>query len=249
MDLAEELIRGADAGLREAMPHFGRQRPFDLAASWPRVTMRQALADRIERAGRQGVPGTPWSEALDRETIFDAGRLAEAVSRMLPTVNDEHRERLARCRSYGERVYALFELLVEENLPALYRTAGGDRSAPVFITEHPVELSPLARRNDRLPEWVDRFEIFLEGHEIANAFSEINDPDDQAERFRAQLQDRERGDEEAMDFDHDYIRALMHGMPPAAGLGLGVDRLVMLLCGQPSIRDVLLFPLLKPEAR
>jgi lysyl-tRNA synthetase class 2 len=96
---------------------------------------------------------------------------------------------------------------------------------------------------------VDRFELFVDGREICNAFSELNDPDDQATRFGAQLENRERGDQEAMDFDHDYIRALQHGMPPAAGLGVGVDRLVMLLCNQASIRDVLLFPLLKPEPR
>jgi lysyl-tRNA synthetase class 2 len=119
----------------------------------------------------------------------------------------------------------------------------------VFVTEYPVEASPLARRNDRDPRFVDRFELFIEQREIANAFNELNDPDDQAARFRAQLENRARGDEEAMDFDHDYIRALQHGLPPAAGLGIGIDRLVMLLCNQASIRDVLLFPLLKPEPR
>ena len=118
---------------------------------------------------------------------------------------------------------------------------------PVFITEYPFEVSPLARRNDAEPAWVDRFELFVEGREIANAFSELNDPEDQAERFEAQLVNREKGDDEAMDFDADYIRALSHGMPPATGFGLGIDRLVMLLCSQPSIRDVLLFPLLRPE--
>jgi len=120
---------------------------------------------------------------------------------------------------------------------------------PVFITEFPVEESPLARKNDQDPAWVDRFELYVDGRELANAFSELNDPDDQAERFNAQLQNRERGDEEAMDFDHDYIRALYHGLPPAAGLGIGIDRFVMSLCGQVSIRDVLLFPLLKPEPK
>ena len=120
------------------------------------------------------------------------------------------------------------------------------QSLPVFITEYPFEVSPLARKNDKNPAYVDRFELFIEGREVANAFSELNDPEDQAERFRAQLTNRESGDEEAMDFDADYIRALSHGMPPAAGFGLGVDRLVMTLCNQPSIRDVLLFPLMRP---
>ena len=158
------------------------------------------------------------------------------------------RKQLEHCETHGERIFAVFELLVEPDLTALYRTPNGACSAPVFITEFPWEVSPLARRNDADPAFVDRFELFIDGRELSNAFSELNDPDDQAERFESQLRNRERGDDEAMDFDADYIRALSHGMPPAAGFGLGVDRLVMLLCNQPSIRDVLLFPLLRPEA-
>jgi lysyl-tRNA synthetase class 2 len=111
---------------------------------------------------------------------------------------------------------------------------------------HPYDVSPLARKNDRDPFVTDRYELFVEGREVANAFSELNDPDDQEARFQAQLDRRKEGDEEAMDFDADYLRALRHGMPPAAGLGLGVDRLVMMLCAQPSIRDVLLFPAMRP---
>jgi lysyl-tRNA synthetase, class II len=118
----------------------------------------------------------------------------------------------------------------------------------VFVTEFPAEVSPLARRNDARPEVADRFEVFVLGRELANGFSELNDPDDQAARFRAQLESRERGDDEAMDFDADYINALMHGMPHAAGCGIGVDRLVMALCNRSSIRDVLLFPLMRPES-
>jgi lysyl-tRNA synthetase class 2 len=117
----------------------------------------------------------------------------------------------------------------------------------VFITDYPFEVSPLARKNDQRPDWVDRFELFVDGRELANAFSELNDPVDQAARFGDQLEAHERGNEETMDFDADYVRALEHGMPPAAGMGMGVDRLVMTLCGQASIRDVLLFPLLRPE--
>ena len=119
---------------------------------------------------------------------------------------------------------------------------------PVFITQFPAEVSPLARRNDDDPSVCDRFEIFIAGRELANGFSELNDPDDQASRFEAQLELRERGAEETMDFDADYIRALKHGMPPAAGCGIGIDRLMMLICDRPSIRDVLLFPLMRPES-
>jgi lysyl-tRNA synthetase class 2 len=118
---------------------------------------------------------------------------------------------------------------------------------PTFITQYPAEVSPLARKNDEDPFVTDRFELFIAGREIANGFSELNDPEDQAERFRAQAADRDAGDDEAMAFDHDYIRALEYGMPPTAGIGVGIDRLVMLFTDSPSIRDVLLFPHMRPE--
>ncbi len=119
---------------------------------------------------------------------------------------------------------------------------------PTFVTEYPTEVSPLSRRNDENPDYTDRFELFIAGYEIANGFSELNDPEDQAERFLQQVREKDAGDDEAMHYDVDYVRALEYGMPPTAGEGIGIDRLVMLFTDSPSIRDVLLFPYMKPES-
>jgi lysyl-tRNA synthetase, class II len=137
----------------------------------------------------------------------------------------------------GKLQIALFEKTAESRL-----------LDPTFVHAYPVEVSPLSRPNDADPFIADRFEFFLAGREIANGFSELNDPEDQAARFRAQAARKERGDEEAMFYDADYIRALEYGMPPAAGLGVGIDRLVMFFTDSPSIRDVILFPHMRPEA-
>ena len=134
----------------------------------------------------------------------------------------------------GRMLLEIFEETVESSL-----------IDPTFVTEYPVEVSPLSRRNEDNPEFADRFELFIGGKEFANGFCELNDPDDQASRFEDQVAAKDSGDKEAMDYDHDYITALEHGMPPAVGVGMGVDRLVMLLTNQSSIRDVLLFPQLK----
>ncbi len=135
----------------------------------------------------------------------------------------------------GKLLFEIFERTVESKL-----------IQPTFITHYPVEVSPLARINNLEPTITDRFEFFIAGMEIANGFSELNDPHDQAQRFRNQILQRESGDEEAMHFDDDYIRALEYGLPPTAGEGIGIDRLVMLLTNRASIRDVILFPYLKP---
>lgn len=127
------------------------------------------------------------------------------------------------------------------------KTGEANLRQPTFITAYPAEVSPLARLNDDDPFTTDRFEFFIAGREIANGFSELNDPEDQAERFRQQVENRTAGDDEAMSYDADYVRALEYGLPPTAGLGVGIDRLVMLFTDSPSIRDVLLFPYMRPE--
>ncbi|NCW58801.1 MAG: lysine--tRNA ligase [Proteobacteria bacterium] len=134
----------------------------------------------------------------------------------------------------GKELLELFESSVEEKL-----------IQPTFVIGYPVEVSPLSRRNNENPEIADRFELFIGGKEIANGFCELNDPDDQAERFREQVKAKDTGDKEAMSFDEDYVIALEHGMPPAVGVGIGIDRLVMMITNQTSIRDVILFPQLK----
>lgn len=135
----------------------------------------------------------------------------------------------------GKLLTEVFEATVEEKL-----------RGPVFITQYPAEVSPLARRNDHNPDVTDRFEFFLGGREVANGFSELNDPIDQAERFRAQVAEKESGDDEAMFYDADFVKALEYGLPPTAGEGIGIDRLVMFFTDSPSIKDVILFPHMKP---
>jgi lysyl-tRNA synthetase class 2 len=137
----------------------------------------------------------------------------------------------------GKLLLEIFEKTVEEQL-----------RSPTFITAYPVEVSPLSRRNDDDPSVSDRFELFVAGREIANGFSELNDAEDQAERFHHQVKEKEAGDNEAMHYDADYVRALEYGLPPTAGEGIGIDRLVMLMTDSPSIRDVLLFPHMRAES-
>jgi lysyl-tRNA synthetase class 2 len=139
---------------------------------------------------------------------------------------------------YGRALTKLFDLTVE-----------GELQQPTFVLGYPLETSPLSRKSDTDPEVVDRFELFIAGREMANAFSELNDPDDQRGRFEKQMAAREAGNEEAHPLDEDFVTALEHGMPPTAGEGIGIDRLVMLFTDSPSIRDVILFPLLRPMER
>jgi len=164
---------------------------------------------------------------ISEADLADRQRVAEILKGMNLETDDDW--------GIGKLHMELFEARVEDQLVQ-----------PTFITHYPTEVSPLSRRNDNDPDVTDRFELFIGGREIANGFSELNDPEDQAERFRQQALKKSDGDLEAMHFDQDYITALEYGLPPTAGEGLGIDRLVMLLTNSASIRDVLLFPLMKP---
>ncbi len=166
---------------------------------------------------------------IDRAKIWDRAHLAAAAKAKGVAITP--------AMGVGKILTELFEKTVE-----------GTLQQPTFITEYPTEVSPLARRSDANPEVTDRFEFFVGGREVANGFSELNDPDDQAARFKEQVAAKDAGDDEAMLFDADYIRALEYGLPPTAGVGIGIDRLVMFLTDSPSIRDVLLFPQMRPEA-
>ncbi|MDB5969226.1 MAG: lysS [Hydrocarboniphaga sp.] len=186
----------------------------------------------------------------DLDQPFNRWTMKEAVMRFNPGVTIEQlgdREFLA---AYAKKVggdsrpaYGWGKLLTE----VFEKTVETKLLDPTFITEYPTEVSPLARRNDNDPTVTDRFEFFAGGREVANGFSELNDPDDQAARFLEQVAAKDAGDDEAMHFDADYIRALEYGLPPTAGVGVGIDRLVMFLTDSASIRDVLLFPQMKPE--
>ena len=189
-------------------------------------------------------------------TAYDFGKpfrrmsVHDSILHFNPDLAAEDIDDLEKARAVASRLgialkdsYGLGKVQIE----IFEKTVEGRLDDPTFITAYPTEVSPLARRNDADPFVTDRFEFFVGGREIANGFSELNDAEDQAERFRQQVKDKDAGDLEAMHYDADYIRALEHGMPPTAGEGIGIDRLVMLFTDSPSIRDVLLFPHMRPE--
>jgi lysyl-tRNA synthetase class 2 len=252
--VADFVARGLErAGLADVWQRWQKERAFSLDERFERVPLRAATERALECAS---LPLTmldelaelaaveQWAPDLGAKRERDYRSCSERAARI-----DWHnlRRGLSACEDEGERLFVAYEYVAEPFLAEDYRTADGGASRPVFIIDYPAAVSPLARLKDGDPALVDRFELFVHGRELCNAFSELNDPDDQAARFRRQVEKKARGDLETMDYDADYVRALEHGMPPAAGFGLGVDRLVMTLAGQPSIRDVIAFPLLRPE--
>ena len=232
-------------------PEFTMLESYEAYATFNEVMdMTEAMIRAAALAGAGTTQLTWEGRAIDVGPAFARTRMDDAVLAANPEIKrEELRDRdvmVAHCArlgihvkkdyGWGKILLEIFEKTVEQNLVQ-----------PTFITAHPTEVSPLARANDADPGITDRFELFVGGKELANGFSELNDPEDQAARFQAQVDAKDAGDDEAMHFDADYIRALEYGLPPTGGLGVGIDRLVMLIADVPSIRDVLLFPYMRPE--
>ena len=193
---------------------------------------------------------TYQEETYDLGQPFERMTVLESILKFNESVSLEELQSLDSARTIAEKLgipledsYGLGKVQIE----IFEKTVESNLMAPTFITQYPTEVSPLARKNDDDPFVTDRFEFFIGGREIANGFSELNDPEDQAERFRKQVEEKEAGDAEAMHYDEDYITALEYGMPPTAGEGIGIDRLVMFLTDSPTIRDVILFPHMRPK--
>jgi lysyl-tRNA synthetase, class II len=251
MDLTQELITQAAKEVTKDKDHpdgvtktkWGDQE-IDWA-NWQRLTMREAIIKFWPESARTKPKMSDFENhtSVDR-LIKDAeenirssqdGLAKGRPNKLSATIELIHRE-MVKGGAVGAAIAALFEAVAEEHL-----------TQPTIIYEFPTAVSPLSKQKPDEPDWTERFEIYAGQMEIANGFSELNDPEDQRRRFEGQLKERERGDEEAHQMDEDYIRALSYGMPPAGGVGVGVDRLCMLLTDSHAIRDVILFPLLRPE--
>lgn len=219
MDLCENLLYHCARMLHGTGQISYQGTPVDLTPPWQRLSMLDAV--------RQ-FTGADFSDCTDEQAIETAKGIGLHVL--------ESKENVAKKCTRGELLYAAFEQFVEDNL-----------TGPTFITGYPVEVSPLAKKMPQTPWLTERFELFVTGREMANAFSELNDPDDQRARFMEQARQRALGNEETEMMDEDFLTALEYGLPPTGGMGIGIDRMVMLLTDSYSIRDVLLFPTMKPR--
>ena len=234
MDFTETLIRTIAERTVGSQQLSYQGQAVDLSRPFERLTIREAILKYTEA----GEPPDDTDAAHDRladkpARVDDAAWLVNALRKLGLT---EDKDKLSQ-RSLAGLQVLYFEETVEDKL-----------WQPTFIMEHPTEISPLARANDERPEVTERFELYITGREFGNGFSELNDAEDQAARFNAQVAAKDSGDDEAMFYDHDFVRALEYGMPPTGGCGIGIDRLMMLLTDSPSIRDVILFPALRREA-
>ena len=223
MDLTQEIITQAAKDVTGGTKTKWDDQELDWA-NWQRMTMREAIIHY-------------WPDAAGAKPVMSEFATEEGVKKLVERFNAGHSHMAYDPNEpVGKTIAGLFEAVAEEHL-----------TQPTIIYEFPTAVSPLSKQKPDEPDWTERWEIFVGGMEISNGFSELNDPEDQRRRFEAQLRERERGDEEAHRMDEDYIRALSYGMPPAGGVGVGIDRLCMLLTDSHTIRDVILFPLLRPE--
>jgi lysyl-tRNA synthetase class 2 len=225
MDLTQQLIEQAAVDVLGGTKTKWGEYEIDWASSnWRRMTMREAIIHY-------------WPEAAGTKPTLQDFSTHDSVKALVSRFNTAHAHvAYDPNEPVGKTIAGLFEAAAEEHL-----------TQPTIIYEFPTAVSPLSKQKADEPDWTERFEIYAGQMEISNGFSELNDPEDQRRRFEQQLKERERGDEEAHQMDEDYIRALSYGMPPAGGCGVGVDRLAMLLTDSHTIRDVILFPLLRPE--
>jgi lysyl-tRNA synthetase, class II len=223
MDLTQEIITQAAKDVTGGTKTKWGEQEIDWS-NWQRMTMREAIIRY-------------WPEAAGAKPEMSDFVDSESVKKLVDRFNSAHSHMAYAANApAGKNIAALFEAAAEEHL-----------TQPTIIYEYPTAISPLSKQKPDEPDWTERWEIFVGGMEISNGFSELNDPEDQRRRFEGQLKERERGDDEAHQMDEDYIRALSYGMPPAGGVGVGVDRLCMLLTDSHTIRDVILFPLLRPD--
>jgi lysyl-tRNA synthetase class 2 len=224
MNLTEEMLAqvARDVTGSTKVAYNGQEIDF---GKWQRLSMREAIIQY-------------WPEAAAPKPAMADFARHESVEQLVRRFNTHHSPHMPYDPGDppGKTIAAMFEAVAEEHL-----------FQPTIIYDFPVAISPLSKNKRDEPDWVERFEVFVGGLEIGNAFSELNDPEEQRRRFEQQLQERERGDKEAHVMDEDYIRALSYGLPPTGGEGIGIDRLTMLLTDSRSIRDVILFPLLRPQ--
>jgi lysyl-tRNA synthetase class 2 len=227
MDLTQRLIMQAAIDVTGGTKTKWGDGEIDWSESnWRRLTMREAIIQY-------------WPDRAGAKPTMSDFATTDSVKALVQRFNAGHSHMpYDPSAPAGKTIAGLFEAVAEEHL-----------TQPTIIYEFPTAVSPLSKQKAEEPDWTERWEIYIGQMEISNGFSELNDPVDQRRRFEGQLKERERGDEEAHQMDEDYIRALSYGMPPAGGVGVGVDRLTMLLTNSQSIRDVILFPLLRPEKK
>jgi lysyl-tRNA synthetase class 2 len=269
MDFCEELLRTTvDAAIGSTRVRFD-EHEIDFGSKFDRLTMKQAICEYWSRWIISGAIG----EEINEEWLDSARNVSNLVTlwhwweeigtkAYLYHLDETHSEEKAKEELYSlavdkwQSIKAAANAITPDalqtghNILHLFESiAERDVTTPTFIIDFPNTISPLSKASPGDPSVAERFELYVAGMEIANGFSELNDPVEQHQRFEEQTRQRERGDEEAMQMDEDYIRALSYGMPPAAGIGIGIDRLVMLLTNRKSIRDVILFPHMRPAAQ